>query len=306
MRFASGGPDRRSVRTSAPQARLRPLRALLSLVVSTTLVACGVAAPTPVSSTPAASDLVVASPAAVPSLIASGPPTLSAPSPSHADSSNASTRPTASPTRASGGINLDARLVDAHGGWAVTAKRVARTSDDDRTWSDVTPDGLAIAYQARDPNNESVEHSNVLGADFRNALDAHLATATWATGALTMTVWSTNDGGSTWSRSALPAVKDDFPVLPNEPTPDAWAVSLAFPDQEHGYALLHFDRGGLYGPGPVLPAFAFRTIDGGRDWTPLPRGAWAQSFAFSGPQRGWSGDAHEFSTTGDGERPGLR
>jgi photosystem II stability/assembly factor-like uncharacterized protein len=123
----------------------------------------------------------------------------------------------------------------------------------------------------------------------------------WHAGTLTLTVWSTEDAGASWTPSVLPPLKNVPAVLQGSFSANAWQASLAFPDATHGYAYLIQRAGGLVGDGAYQPAFAFRTLDGGRSWTRLPLGAWGSQFGFSGPLRGWSGQqGGAFYTTSDG------
>lgn len=215
--------------------------------------------------------------------------------------SEPSPSPSLSPAAASGDTVLAARLVDAQVGWAVTDRRVVRTTDSGQSWNDVTPPGLTIVFEPPDPSSgDATSHTNVVGVEFPDALHAHLAIATWHTGTLTLTVWSSEDAGSTWSRSALPPLKNVPPVLQGPISANAWGATLAFPDASHGYVYLIQRAGGLIGPGAYQPAFAFRTDDAGRTWARLPLSAWGPYFGFSAPLRGWSGHGDDLYSTDDG------
>lgn len=297
-----------------PQTVKRGSGTRLALLV-VLLAACGAPRATPAPSTSPVGAMAseTASPTAASSSIGPSPTGTNTPTPvgsptaatTRNSSPSLSLQPSPSPslssTPASGDTVLDARLVDAHIGWAVTDHRVAKTTDNGQSWRDVTPPGLTIVFEPPDSSSgDATSHTNVVGVEFPDALHAHLAIATWHTGTLTLTVWSSEDAGSTWSRSALPPLKNVPPVLQGPISANAWRATLAFPDASHGYVYLIQRAGGLVGDGAYQPAFAFRTDDAGRSWTKLPLGAWGSYFGFSGPMRGWSGHEGQFFTTRDG------
>jgi photosystem II stability/assembly factor-like uncharacterized protein len=122
---------------------------------------------------------------------------------------------------------------------------LARTTDGGRTWTDVTPAAArpmlatADAAQVLDPVNGQRAYLAVTGATQQSNSSLN-----------TTTVFSTTDGGRSWTDPA--------------PLRAASAVSqLSFADRAHGFLLLGGD-GGAMGQDAV---WLYRTSDGGARWS---------------------------------------
>jgi photosystem II stability/assembly factor-like uncharacterized protein len=137
---------------------------------------------------------------------------------------------------------------------------LAKTTDGGRSWTDVTPAAArpmlatADAEQVLDPANGERAYLAVTGATQESNTSVN-----------TTMVFSTTDGGRTWTGSA---------PLRAEST----ASQVSFADPEHGFLLLGGD-GGAMGQDAV---WLYRTSDGGAHWslaavTPAQTGATVDS-----------------------------
>ena len=117
-------------------------------------------------------------------------------------------------------------------GWGVTETEVARTNDGGETWHDVTPDGLAdVGYSAV--------------TDFMDVNHAWLLVIDPANVPFGGTLYSTSDGGNTWSSFAVP-----FSI-----------GFLKFIDENNGWMMADLGSGA----GSMAIA-TYQTTDGGANW----------------------------------------
>jgi photosystem II stability/assembly factor-like uncharacterized protein len=161
---------------------------------------------------------------------------------------------------------------------------LARTTDGGRTWTDVTPAAArpmlatADAEQVLDPVNGQRAYLAVTGATQQTSSSVHMTT-----------VFSTTDGGRSWTDSA---------PLRAEST----VSQVSFADPQHGFLLLGGD-GGAMGHDAV---WLYRTSDAGAHWllaaaTPAQTGTAAATQPSSGQISGncdKNGLAFPTATTG--------
>ncbi len=207
-----------------------------------------------------------------PTSVASPVPAAPTPNPSRFQS--AGPRSTAGPSNPI----LDAHQISADVGWVLTDKALVRTVDGGRTWLDAKPPGLAIGY---DPQTVPLPTWNVRGVGALDDRLAFLATDVSTANTVTVSIWRTNDGGSTWAKSALapiahpalfpPCTDPEGPPCPYLGTKEVFDVV----DAAHAFVTVSI----AYGANLNLPR-VFATGDGGATWrpVPLPPGAGGQRF----------------------------
>ena len=127
---------------------------------------------------------------------------------------------------------LDIHFLNELDGWGVTDTQVVRTNDGGITWYNVTPpDVTSAGYNAHNFVLDN-EHTWLQITDFAKSITSSA-------------VYSTNDGGLTWTKSAAPF----------------GSGRLTFLDQQNGWAF------GDLGAGAGSNAVAvFQTTDGGATW----------------------------------------
>jgi photosystem II stability/assembly factor-like uncharacterized protein len=146
-------------------------------------------------------------------------------------------------------------LLTSDQGWLLTDRYLLWTNDGGSTWLDITPQPVAGSKRLR-------------GAFFLDPRHGWLVAATpdRPNTSRTMTVFRTQDGGTSWRTSTLP------PLPSGGTIPYSYGVAnLTFVDSQHGSARLSVAGEGnqylIIDPAP-MPTFA--TTDGGRSWTAAP------------------------------------
>ena len=165
----------------------------------------------------------------------------------------------ASPPSSPGQLWLQSlHMTSATAGWALYSPgnpaapasgslMLASTSDEARTWTDVTPAAARpmlstlFASEAIDPVDGQHAYLAVTAATQDGDSIAPSPTA----------VFATADGGRTWTEST------PFTI-------DGTVAQVTFADPEHGWLLVNVD---LSPTGKPLP-WLYRTTDGGRQWVP--------------------------------------
>jgi photosystem II stability/assembly factor-like uncharacterized protein len=134
-------------------------------------------------------------------------------------------------------------MVDADNGWAFTAAGVERTTDGGRTWAAVTAPG-------EDPTLLADQHNEDL-TDFLSA------TTAWVVGGKDdQYLYRTSDGGSRWTRLAIPSNIND-PAM-------GTASDVVFTGADDGWLLIQLPAAMGTGHAKI-----YRTADGGQTWTPV-------------------------------------
>jgi photosystem II stability/assembly factor-like uncharacterized protein len=128
-------------------------------------------------------------------------------------------------------------MLDASLGWAWGASRVARTTDGIRSLTDVTPRGIGGERRI----------FSVSALDGRHAWVA----AGNPSGAGSVTVEATSDGGKTWIQSQVAG--------------QAANADVTFLDAQRGWLTLSR----LTSQGTMLDQTLMRTVDGGRSWSQI-------------------------------------
>jgi photosystem II stability/assembly factor-like uncharacterized protein len=150
------------------------------------------------------------------------------------------------------------RMTAATSGWAlgyatnpahltpVPYISLAHTADGARTWTDVTPSAARpmlaglYSYEALDPvDGEDAYLAVTVGSQDGDAASAN------PTG-----IFATDDGGRTWSETAMFKAAGDVTQLTFVNAQDGWLVM----DEYFG--------------GTPQPVWLYRTVDGGRHWSP--------------------------------------
>jgi photosystem II stability/assembly factor-like uncharacterized protein len=180
------------------------------------------------------------------------------------------------------------RMTSATSGWAlgyatnpghltpVSYISLAHTADGARTWTDVTPSaarpmlGGVYSYEALDPvDGEHAYLAVTVGSEDGDATSAN------PTG-----IFATDDGGRTWNETAMFKAAGDV-------------TQLTFVNAQDGWLLM--DE--YFGETPQ-PAWLYRTVDGGRHWSPAStppssRSYWPNGFChamdltFRSASTGW-------------------
>ncbi len=151
-----------------------------------------------------------------------------------------------------------AQPVASGAGWAWTSARLWWSGDVGAAWQERTPTALASGA--------------IRGAFFLDANRGWLAAQALATGELQ--ILRTQDGGLTWSVSALPDAQGDLAERGGN-------LSLDFIDAQTGWASVRLQTSAAFSEGRL-----FRTLDGGQTWTgfTLPAGG---EVTFLDASRGW-------------------
>jgi photosystem II stability/assembly factor-like uncharacterized protein len=145
--------------------------------------------------------------------------------------------------------------------WGVNGSELARTTDGGRTWTDVTPPQAAALL-----SQPGVLPPVLLARDGEHAWLAICCAGSTATSAGMLTeVFSTSDGGRTWTE-AEPLHGPAF----------GGPASLSFTGADDGWLLLTTDTAG-----PARFGQLYRTSDGGRHWALLAAGVPASCNVFS-------------------------
>jgi photosystem II stability/assembly factor-like uncharacterized protein len=150
------------------------------------------------------------------------------------------------------------RMTSATSGWAlgyatnpahltpVPSISLAHTADGARTWTDVTPSAARpmlaglYSYEALDPvDGEDAYLAVTAGSQDGDATSAN------PTG-----IFATDDGGRTWSETAMFKAAGDV-------------TQLTFVNAQDGWLLMD-----EYFGGTPQPVWLYRTVDGGRHWSP--------------------------------------
>jgi photosystem II stability/assembly factor-like uncharacterized protein len=150
------------------------------------------------------------------------------------------------------------RMTSATSGWALANATnparltpvpyisLAHTADGARTWTDVTPSAARpmlaglYSYEALDPVDG--EHAYLAVTAGRPDGDATSANPTG--------IFATDDGGHTWSETAMFKAAGDV-------------TQLTFANAQDGWLLMD-----EYFGGTPQPVWLYRTADGGRHWSP--------------------------------------
>ena len=145
--------------------------------------------------------------------------------------------------------------------WGFNGSQLVRTTDGGRTWTDVTPPTAAALLAAPDTLTPVL-----LARDGEHAWLALCCAGRTATSAGMLTeVFSTSDGGRTWTESA-----------PLHGPAYGGPVSLSFAGPDDGWLLLLTDTAG-----PARFGQLYRTRDGGRHWALLAAGVPASCYPSS-------------------------
>jgi hypothetical protein len=167
-----------------------------------------------------------------------------------------------------------AQPVASGAGWAWTASRLWWTADGGATWQERTPTALASGA--------------IRGASFLDSSRGWLAAQALSTGELQ--IFRTQDGGLTWSVSALPDAQGDLAERGGN-------LSLDFVDAQSGWVSVRLQTSAAFSEGRL-----FRTQDGGLTWSELSLPAGGEVH-FLDANRGWlaggPGGGQLFAT-GDG------
>ena len=211
-------------------------------------------------------------------------------------------QPSAAPQLAAGtNLSLDSiHMVTDTTGWAISGPYILTTVDGGNTWKEASPpeslpaNSLAQAYGAF-PDEQTAWV--VYGFDQSGATDAAYAMFQIAP---TASVWSTHDGGRTWTPS---------PALDHQAIGDWTWAEFSTLDASTGWMMV---RGVYLGAGTHYNAQFFRTIDGGLTWQPIAGGDIGVDYTgltFSDENNGWltwqSTGAYaaappDYAVTGDG------
>jgi N-acetyl-anhydromuramyl-L-alanine amidase AmpD/photosystem II stability/assembly factor-like uncharacterized protein len=119
-------------------------------------------------------------------------------------------------------------------GWALTARQLSWTSDSGTTWRSIEPPGIAARW--------------IRAVDFDGLHGRALALMPGGPG---LALFTTEDGGSTWTRSTVPAPAD---------LDAAGQMTVTFPDDASGFVSVRREARGA-GAGRLL-----RTANGGATW----------------------------------------
>lgn len=134
-----------------------------------------------------------------------------------------------------------AELVSPTVGWALTAGRLAVTSNGGLTWATITPPGVRAA---------SIRAVTAIGS---NGLRLVVSPQSFGPDASTYTAYASDDSGRTWASTPIRITS----------SPDRLgSLFLNFSGSLHGW--LTVDRGSH---GPFSYADLYRTSDGGSTWT---------------------------------------
>jgi hypothetical protein len=164
-------------------------------------------------------------------------------------------------------------------GWAWTARRLWWTADGGATWQERTPTALASGA--------------IRGAFFLDSSRGWLAVQALDTGELQ--TLRTQDGGLTWSVSALPDAQGDLAERGGN-------FRLDFVDAQTGWASVQMQTSAAFSEGRL-----FRTLDGGQTWSELVLPAGGE-VVFLDANRGWLAGGPgggELFATGDGGQTWL-
>jgi photosystem II stability/assembly factor-like uncharacterized protein len=132
--------------------------------------------------------------------------------------------------------------------WGINASELVRTTDGGRTWTDVTPPAAAALLSLPDALAPVL-----LARDGEHAwLALCCAGQTDTSAGMATEVFSTSDGGRTWTESELRGPAYGGPA------------SLSFTGPDNGWLLFTMDPAG-----PARFGELYRTDDGGRHWTLL-------------------------------------
>ncbi len=175
---------------------------------------------------------------------------------------------------------IDAKIVDGEEGWALAPAGLSWTEDAGGSWSPISPLGLATA--------------NIANVYFANAEEGHiLATGpSGERGQVALEMYSTSDGGLSWSKALLPEGRN---------ASVGW-TSSSFPDASDAYVAVQL--GAPAGAG-LQPVSLMATHDGGATWETLPPPPVAGYISFGDPSGGWldgGPNGSELFRTTDGGR----
>jgi photosystem II stability/assembly factor-like uncharacterized protein len=132
---------------------------------------------------------------------------------------------------------------------------ILRTADGAKTWTDVSPPSIP---------NRSFQHAEF----FLDATHAWVGEVSSTASACVsaVTVFITDDGGSTWKQGGTIPIKSEAPTsgLFDIPGP---THAMNFTDAQHGWLLADATAANPQPPAMVDPTNVYRTVDGGLHWT---------------------------------------
>jgi photosystem II stability/assembly factor-like uncharacterized protein len=168
-------------------------------------------------------------------------------------------RASGSDTSSTAGI-AEAELVNASEGWALTKMDLSWTADGGGDWTPITP--------------PQVPAEAIRSVFFENGSDGWVAALgePTATGRATLEMYSTGDGGKSWSKAR---VSDDEQLTIGN-------ISVSFPDSMNGWAMAGEETSAAVSIGHL-----YATSDGGQSWRALPRPPIAGKIRFDTPTVGW-------------------
>lgn len=164
------------------------------------------------------------------------------------------TAPTNSSTAASSDLVRDAALIAPNTGWLLTEQHLRWTTDNGKTWRDITPTALTAI-------------SNVFFLDSQNG---------WVIGSDNSgngyQIAHTSDAGMSWQTFAFaPTTNNQYSV-----------ATLDFADAQHGFLMLKVATSTNFSEGDL-----FATSDGGKTWKQLATPPIGDSVHFTSATDGW-------------------
>jgi photosystem II stability/assembly factor-like uncharacterized protein len=133
-------------------------------------------------------------------------------------------------------------LLSEREGWEVNGNSLNITSNDGRSWHDITP---------------AHSQGNCCTVFFVDRMHGWAGGA-WSMGSPTLKIFRTADGGATWSQVGEPGPTSSAPCCP----------SMDFIDANHGWLIYNDSQAFAVGVG--FTGKLMRTGDGGAHWTALP------------------------------------
>lgn len=158
-------------------------------------------------------------------------------------------------TQASSAEVVSMRLLTDGAGWVADQKHLLWTRDNGQQWTDITPIDL--------------DAQQIQQAVFPTERDGWIVTGSETGGELA--VWTTRDGGASWTSQALTALGDGGAVI---------AMDVA--DAAYGWVMVQLPSSANFSHGLLLA-----TTDGGQSWKALPEPPIAGAIRFQSRSTGW-------------------